>query len=106
MIRKLLLASALVAGGALAVTSPATAWTAVGPHGGWVHGGGWYHGGWRGCCWGGGAVAAGLAVGTAVGVAAASRPAYVTPAPVYVPPRAVYVAPPPVVYGPGYYYVR
>jgi hypothetical protein len=103
MIRKLLLASAWFAGGALAITSLAAAWTAVGPHGGWVHGDGW-HGGWHGCCWGGGSVAAGVAVG-AVGVAAASRPAYVVPAPVYAPPRALYVAPP-VVYGPGYYYVR
>jgi hypothetical protein len=52
-----------------------------------------------------GMVAAGVAVGAAVGVAAASRPACVVPAPVYAPPRAFYVAPP-VVYGPGYYYVR
>jgi hypothetical protein len=103
MAHKLLVALALAAGSTMAMSLPAAAWTAVGPHGGVWHGGGWgWHGGWgwrpgwHGCCWGG--VAAGVAVGTAVGVAAASRP-------VYVPPGSVYVRPP-VVYAPGYYYVR
>jgi len=97
MIKKIALACSLIAGAALAVASPAEAWTAVGPNGGVAHGGG-YHGhyGWgRGCCYGGGAVAAGVAAGAVVGAAAASaRPVYY-PAPVYVPPHYVYA--------PGYY---
>jgi hypothetical protein len=108
MFRKLMLTAGLAASVAMATASPAFAggWVATGPHGVIVgHRGhalgywGWGHGP---CC--GGAVAAGaiagLAVGTAVGIAAASRP-------VYAAPRVVYAAPPPVVYAPvPYYYVR
>ena len=108
--QKRLIASTLMAA-ALAATSIAPAqanggFTATGPHGNTVSGshrgnGGYYHGGYYhgGCC-GGAAVAAGavagLAVGTAVG-AAAARPVYVAPPPVYYAPPPVYYAPAPVV---------
>jgi hypothetical protein len=114
MIRKLMLASAVVAATAAAVISPADAsgWYYHGPHGGYAwgyHGGYGYHGwGYHGCCYGGGAVAAGAAAGVVAGAAigaAAARPAYVIPPVVYAPPRVVYAAPP-VVYAPPAYYVR
>lgn len=112
MLRKLALISLLIAGTAAAAVSPAYArdWTYTGPHGATVTHWGWgpgpRHWGPGPCCYGGrvavGAVA-GLAVGTAVGVAAAARP--VPPPVVYAPPPVVYAAPP-VVYAPGgYYYV-
>jgi opacity protein-like surface antigen len=92
MIRRFVLASALAATAALAISSPAAA-------DGWRHGygggyrGGYYHGGWGHGGWGPGGVAAGIVAGVAagalVGAAVASRPA---------PPPAVYYAPP--AYGP------
>jgi hypothetical protein len=115
MVRKLILASLLMAGAAAVTATPAFAngfasWS--GPRGGgsasWsgAHYGSY---GRSGCCYGGGIAAgavAGLAVGTAVGVAAASRAPYpVAPVVVYAPPPVVYAAPP-VVYAPGGYYVR
>jgi hypothetical protein len=66
MIRKFVLASALAATAALAVSSPAAA-------DGWRHGygggyrGGWGHGGWGHGGWGPGGVAAGLIAGVAAG---------------------------------------
>lgn len=97
---------------ALAAPVHAGGWSFTGPHsntatfnhwGGGYYGHG-YYGHWP-CCYSGGAVAAagiaGLAVGTAVGVAAASHPAYVAPPPVvYAAPPPVVYAPPPVVYAP------
>ncbi len=74
MIRKFMLASAVVAATAVAVISPADAagWYYHGPHGGYAWG---YHGGWgyHGWGYGGGAVATGLAVGAIAG-AVAARP--------------------------------
>lgn len=106
--RKLCLASALCLGAAAAATVPAHAggWSYTGPHGGtatFSHWGGPGYWGRGPCCYGygaGAAAVAGLAVGTAVGVAAASRPAY----PVYAAPPPVVYAAPPVVYAPGGYY--
>jgi len=90
MIRKFVLASALAATAALAISSPAAA-------DGWRHGygGGYYHGGWGHGGWGpGGGLAAGIltgvAVGALVGAAVASRPA---PPAAYGPPA--YYGPPP-----------
>ncbi|HUC18501.1 MAG TPA: hypothetical protein VMA37_12540 [Acetobacteraceae bacterium] len=90
MVRKFVLASILCAGTAVAAV-PAHAW----------YGGPYYR---PPCCYGGAVAAgavAGLAVGTAIGVAAASHPAYVVPPPVvYAPAPPVVYAPPPVVYPP------
>jgi hypothetical protein len=118
MFKKISVAVVLSAVTLAAIAGPAHAggWSYTGPRGHsatfnhWG-GGGYYGHGYYGhgpCCYRGGAVAAagvaGLAVGAAVGVAAASHPAY----PVYVaPPPVVYAAPPPVVYAappPAYYY--
>jgi hypothetical protein len=93
MIRKFVLASALAATAALAISSPAAAdgwghgYRGGYYRGGWGHGG-WGHGGWGPGGWGPGIVT-GVAVGALVGAAVASRPA---------PPPAVYYAPP--AYGP------
>ena len=106
MIRKLLLASAFATATAIAAGSPAHAggWTYTGPHGNTAtvnHWGGYNGGHWGPgpCCYGAGAAAGRrrAAVGAAVGVAAASHPAYAAP-------PAVAYAPPPVVYAPGGYY--
>ena len=113
MSRELTLAMLLLGGAAFTALPAHAAGTAyyAGPHragavtwnGGGYHGGYGYHGyGYHGGGVAAGAVA-GLAVGTAVGVAAASHPAYVAPPPVvYAPPPVVYAVPP-VAYAPGYY---
>lgn len=93
MMRRLMLASALSAGVAPAVVTPAEAgtWTYTGPRGGtatvnhWGGPGSWGRGP---CCYGGGVAAgavAGLAAGTAVGIAAAAPPVVDAPAPYFVP---------------------
>jgi hypothetical protein len=104
MIRRITLTSLVAAATAMAAIAPAYAgtWTYTGPHGAVVNhwGPGPHYWGSGPCCYGGAVAAgaiAGLAVGTVVGAAAASRPVYVAPPPV------VY-APPPVVYAPGPYY--
>jgi len=114
MVRKLVMTSFLAACAGSVAFSPAMAggWVAHGPNGGaaWGHTTPYraFYPGYRGCCYSGGAVAAGLAAGTAI-EAAAARSALPPAAVVYAPPppRVVYVAPPALVYAPNpVYYVR
>lgn len=113
MMRKIMLAALVMTGSAAAAVFPAYA-------GQPYYGSGYGHYGYPGGYghpysgayghpapyYGGGAAIAGLAVGTAVGLALAPRPVYVTPPPVvYVAPSVSYPQPA-MVYAPGsYYYV-
>jgi len=118
MVRKLILTSLLAACAGSTAFTPAIAggWVAHGPNGGaaWGHTTPYRapYPGYHGCCYSGGAVAAGAVAGLAAGAAigaAAARPAAPPAAVVYAPPppRVVYVAPPAVVYAPRpVYYVR
>jgi len=105
MVRKLILTSLLAACAGSTAFTPAIAggWVAHGPNGGaaWGHTTPYRapYPGYHGCCYSGGAVAAGAVAGLA------APPAAVVYAPP--PPRVVYVAPPAVVYAPRpVYYVR
>lgn len=84
MLRKFAMTTLLLGGLATVAVSPAEArWWYAGPHAVVVARPAWHYWGPAHCCFGGGVIA-GLAVGTAVGVAAAGRPqAVYAPAPYY-----------------------